>query len=541
MATVSPNLLPPLRIDGGRFRELEVLERLRDYLPAGFDVFHNIALHTLSGGRDCYGEIDIAVLSPAGALLLLEVKAGAVVLRDGGIFKLYGDGESDVARQGRLQRVAMQRRLQEAGLDSTVMSGLVLPDYELGDSQLVSMPRERIIDASRYGQMVSTVRAWLDEARCGADRDALRRLLLNQFSVTPDLAAMRDQLQGAVRRLSDGLATWVPRIEAPSGVYRIQATAGSGKTQLALQLLEDAAGARLQASYVCFNRTLADHVRRLASPKVEVVNFHELCVDHFRRVHGEPDFSPRGFERTTAAYLEASAGFAPSLDLLVIDEAQDFDAAWVASLCSRLRPGGKLYVLEDESQRLYHHEGFELGEAVTIRCSDNFRSPRAICDTINAFGLVAPPVRSLNPYPGELPGIRSYGSDEELLAQTEAAVAALLARGFALADIAVVGGRGRERSALLNRVGIGPWRTRRFTGEYERNGEPRWSEGELLVESVYRYKGQSAPAVVVTEFDFAVLDDAARRRLFVALTRAQMAAELVLSVAAERCLAAAMA
>ena len=76
---------------------------------------------------------------------------------------------------------------------------------------------------------------------------------------------------------------------------------------------------------------------------------------------------------------------------------------------------------------------------------------------------------------------------------------------------------------------------------YDRNGEPRRSEGELLVESVYRYKGQSAPAVVVTEFDFAVLDDAARRRLFVALTRAQMAAELVLSVAAERCLAAAMA
>lgn len=538
MATVSPHLLPPLRIDGGRFRELEVLERLRDHLPAGFDVFHNIALHTLNGGRDCYGEIDIAVLSPAGALLLLEVKAGAVVLRDGGIFKLYGDGESDVARQGRLQRIAMQRRLQEAGLDGTLMSCLVLPDYELGDSQVISMPRERIIDASRYGQMVSTVRAWLDEAQAGADREALRRLLLNQFRVTPDLAAMRDQLQGAGRRLSDGLATWVPRIEAPSGVFRIQATAGSGKTQLALQLLEDAAGAGLHAAYVCFNRTLADHVRRLASPKADVVNFHELCVDHFRRVHGEPEFSPQGFERTTAAYLEASAGFAPSLDLLVIDEAQDFDAAWVASLCSRLRPGGKLYVLEDESQRLYQHEGFELGEAVTVRCSDNFRSPRAICDTINAFALVDPPVRSLNPYPGELPGIRSYGSDEELLAQTEAAVAALLARGFALAAIAVVGGRGRERSALLNRVGIGPWRTRRFTGEYDRNGEPRWSEGELLVESVYRYKGQSAPAVVITEFDFASLDDAARRRLFVALTRAQMAAELVLSVAAERCLAA---
>jgi hypothetical protein len=62
--------------------------------------------------------------------------------------------------------------------------------------------------------------------------------------------------------------------------------------------------------------------------------------------------------------------------------------------------------------------------------------------------------------------------------------------------------------------------------------------GDLLVESVYRYKGQSAPAVVVAEFDFEELDEAARRRLFVALTRAQMAAELVLSARAEQRLAA---
>jgi hypothetical protein len=538
MATISPHLLPPLRTDAGLYRELEVLERLRDYLPEGFEVFHNIALHTLRGGRDSYGEIDIAVLSPAGGLLLMEVKAGPVVLRSGEIFKLYADGECDVARQGHLQRVAMQNRLQEAGLKTLVMSCLVLPDYDLGDSQVISMSRERIIDAARYSEMVSTVRGWLEGVQSQIDREALRRLLLNQFQVTPDFQVMRDQLQGTVRRLSDGLATWVPRIGAPSGVFRIQATAGSGKTQLALQLLDGAAAAGLNASYVCFNRPLADHVRRLASPKVQVVNYHELCFEHYQREHGEPDFSPEAFRRMADAYLAASAGFAPTLDLLVIDEAQDFDAGWVESLCNRLKPGGKLYVLEDDAQRLYQHEGFELGDAVTIRCSDNFRSPRVICDVINALSLVSPQVRGLNPYLGEVPGIRTYGSDDELLAQVEAAVGALLARGFALSDIAIVCGRGREKSALLNRVGIGPWLTRRFTGEYDRNGEPRWSQGELLVDSVYRYKGQSAPAVVIAEFDFAELDEATRRRLFVALTRAQMAAELVLSARAERCLAA---
>jgi len=537
MASMSPQLLPSLRTDAGRFRELDVLERLRDYLPDGFEVFHNLALHTLRGGRDCYGEIDVAVLSPGGALLLMEVKSGPVVLRNGEIFKVYGDGESDVARQGRLQRAAMQNRLQEARLQATVLSCLVLPDYELGDSHVISIPRERIIDAAGYGAMVTTVQGWLAAAGGQVDREALRRLLLNQFRVTPNLEAMREQVLGAVRRLADGLATWVPRVGSPSGVYRIQATAGSGKTQLALQLLGNAAAERLNASYVCFNRSLADHVRRLASPKVTVANFHELCVNHYRRGGGSPDFSPDGFARMADHYVAASRDFVPGLDLLIVDEAQDFDAAWVDSLCSRLKPDGRLYVLEDEAQRLYRQDGFDLDGAVTIECNDNFRSPRAICDLINALALVRPPIRGLNPFHGELPGIRTYGAEDELLAATEAAVAALLERGHAVDDVAVVCGRGREKSALLNRAGIGPWSTRRFTGEYDASGEQRWSKGELLVESVYRFKGQSAPAVVVTEVDFEELDEAARRRLFVALTRAQMAVELVLSERAERALA----
>ncbi len=537
MAALSPSL-PPLRMRAGHFRELDVLECLRDGLPAGFDVFHNIALHTLQGGRDRYGEIDIAVLAPNGALLLMEVKAGDVVLRAGQVVKLYGERECDVAHQVEMQRVAMQRRLQEARIRPALLSCLVLPDYALGDAAVASVPRERIVDAERYGQLAAIVRDWLVQAAPPAhgdvDRDALRRLLLNQFQVTPDLDAMRGHVDGAVRRLADGLATWVPRIEAPSGIFRIQGTAGSGKTQLALRLLEEAMAAGLKACYVCFNRTLADHVRRLAPSRAEVVNYHELCVEHARRGGAEPDFSPDGFRDMAAAYVAASADFAASLDLLVIDEGQDFDADWVQSLCSRLKPDGRLYLLEDEAQRLYRQAPFELPGAVAIRCSDNFRSPRRVCETINALGLVQPPLCAHNPYGGEVPGVRTYRDDAGLLAATEAAVADLLARGFAVEDIAVVCCRGRGRSLLLHRVGIGPHATRRFTGEYGRDGEPRWSDGELLVESVYRYKGQSAPAVVVAEFDFAELDETARRNLFVALTRARMAVELVLSEDAEQ-------
>ncbi len=44
-----------------------------------------------------------------------------------------------------------------------------------------------------------------------------------------------------------------------------------------------------------------------------------------------------------------------------------------------------------------------------------------------------------------------------------------------------------------------------------------------------RFKGQAAPAVVLTECDIAQLDDMNRRLLFVGLTRAQMHLEWVMS------------
>jgi hypothetical protein len=50
-----------------------------------------------------------------------------------------------------------------------------------------------------------------------------------------------------------------------------------------------------------------------------------------------------------------------------------------------------------------------------------------------------------------------------------------------------------------------------------------------MIDSVRRFKGQAAPAVVLTECDFADLDAMTARLLFVGLTRARVHLEWVLS------------
>jgi len=54
----------------------------------------------------------------------------------------------------------------------------------------------------------------------------------------------------------------------------------------------------------------------------------------------------------------------------------------------------------------------------------------------------------------------------------------------------------------------------------------------VLIDSVYRFKGQAAPCVIFTEIDFEALDELTMRKLFVGATRASVKLILVASVRA---------
>jgi hypothetical protein len=357
--------------------------------------------------------------------------------------------------------------------------------------------------------------------------------MLDQLGLQLDVTALSGRLQTQVRAMSGGLATWVPRITAPSGVVRVQATAGSGKTQLALGLLRKAADQCQRSAYVCFNRPLADHLRQIApslAEGVEVATFHQLCWEHA----GRPTEQTLDFAAMTSAYLAEAPQQDADLDLLIIDEMQDMQAAWVEAMLARLKSTGRLYAMDDPDQCLYpDREPIELPDAVLVSCRENHRSPRKLVELINLLELTHEPVEACSPYAGELPGFHTYQHDDRsLVMATTAAVEQCLGKGFAMEDIVVLTWRGLERSSLQLEA-LGPWRLRRFSGRYAASGAPIWSDGQLTIDTVRRFKGQAAKAVVLTEIDFHQVDGAVRAMLLVGLTRACMYMELVLTNAAE--------
>jgi hypothetical protein len=111
------------------------------------------------------------------------------------------------------------------------------------------------------------------------------------------------------------------------------------------------------------------------------------------------------------------------------------------------------------------------------------------------------------------------------------AITRAIGLGFKRSHIALISYRGREHSALSPFTRIGPYSLRAPTGHYDLLGNPVLTEGDILIDSVLRFKGRAAPCVILTEIDFDSLDDKAMRRLFVGATRATMKLTLVVSEA----------
>lgn len=541
MAQLLPDLPPIHAMPLGLMREREVLQQLADGLPREFLVFHNVNWSSVTNGTQCFGELDAVVLAPSGHIVLLEVKAGEVHFSAEGAFKTYHGQVKDVQRQTRIQFSAIKSRLADAVL-SQVRIGqlLVLPDQRV-DTGTVGNPLERIVDARQMPQLCQRVCQALP---LGSEKDPdpalVRRFLENRFELAPDPSTYIGQVARVMTVLSDGLATWVPRIESPQAIYVVQATAGSGKTQLALRLLRDASDRKQRSLYVCFNRSLADHLIQIAPIDSHVCTFHELAIEYLRRNDETSSFNGSDiFNKAVNQFIAGSATQTQDVDVLIIDESQDFQASWVQALLNRLKSNGKLYLMGDSDQALYERDSFELSEAITIRSSDNFRSPHQVTAVMNALRLTSTPLVARSAFAGTFPGFHSYGkSDPGGLRATERVLKELLTQGFDTSHIALLSYAGRERSKILAIDQLAGVNLRKFTGQYDKAGNALWSTGSLLADSVYRFKGQSAPVVVFCEIDFELLTDRERKKLFVGMSRAQLRLECIVSARAEQALVA---
>ncbi len=531
--------------DGMHAAEARTLVRLRDGLSDRYIVYHGVHWARAQSGGSAYGEIDFIVVNPYGHLLAIEQKDTQIVVTPTDIFARYGSARSagtqdksittQVNRNLNALRTQFSRRYPGRTLQIDHL--LYLPTARLAGSLPSSVDPSRVIDAEGDTDLIATIESLLEgQAETWSD-DRLEDLpridefLSQRVGAAPHIGLLGRSAREFTTRLSGGLSTWVSRLSMQPWRLRVRGTAGSAKTQLALQALQQAHSAGQRALYVCFNRPLADAMKLLAPQAENVVTFHELArlVD---QSSGGPaiDFSrPDVFAQLAQRFIDLSPELADTFDTLIIDEGQDFEPAWVYSLLAMARKDARLLWLEDPEQALYERAPVALPGWVSLSSPVNYRSPQLLVEFINWLALTDETVEAGSAVLGFDPKWHVYAHSESPLKATEAALTALIAEGYSPENIAVLSFQGQNRSVLAGEGGpthLAGIAVRRQAG-YDAEGQAKWSAGPLLVDTVNRFKGQAADAVVITEVDFEELGERERRRLFVALTRARLQAVLV--------------
>ena len=523
--------------------ELATLLALKEELSDQYCIFHGVHWTKIEEDAAVYGEIDFLILNPYGKILAIEQKETAIEKnKQGELVAIYSraDGQrkekkihSQVARNIQSLRQEFSKRFMSQSLHIEHL--LYLPTAKIDGELPANLALGRIVDSTEAKYLPEIVRKILEDNPIPAGRDVADALTIQEFlsekaNVVPQMGVLGRSAKEMTTRLSSGLSEWAERLEfAPFRLW-VQGTAGSGKTQLALKELRLAKANNQTAMYICFNRPLVDAMKLSAPEPNNCMTFHELA-DLLSKQHGqEIDYQEEGVFPKLAQYLvENIFLLKDQLDVLVIDEGQDFERSWADALITMVKDVGRIIWLEDPSQDLYGRWQTNWPDWVKISSPINYRSPQRLVNLMNALGLTDDHLEAGNGYAGMIPTIEPYQDGMEIEA-TENAIKDLIAEGYDLESIAVLSYRGAATSKVLssNVTELASLKVKKFTG-YDSRGRTTWSGGQIFVDTLFRFKGQCADAIVLTEIDFDEWTENVKRRLFVGLSRARLAVSLVLT------------
>lgn len=516
--------------------------KLLQQLPDDYVVVHGAHWVKLQKHYLISRELDFCVVTPAGGLIVIEQKNGYLIQRDGRFFKRYdSDGEKDVSSQLLQARDQLMNQYNKATGDQLYCDVLLYcPDHRVDGSYAGGLPQNRVVDKQRAPQLLSILQSMNGGAPADPERRrGLVRFLLGHFNLRMDVGQSLRLGDHYYAHFTEELGEQVRQIEFTPWCLRLQASAGAGKTQLAARFLEEAAQAGQRAIYLCFNRPLADRMRNILDARVHIETRDSL-TDHFLRSQGiTPDYG-RGqeadFARLRTQVMDTAIPADWRFDLIIVDEGQDFsedDAQFFLYFMHEDTHCTRLLWMEDPLQNIYGRVSGGSICPVTLRSQRDFRSPTHVLDFSLAYLGLTTPILAMNPIAGIRPQVHVYRSLEEQKQFLKQAVTHALDQGCPLEDIVIISMKGLEHHLLHDEAYLDVWSLRRFTGRYTPEGVQIWSEGDLTLETIYRFKGQQAAWVIVIDID-GDWTERQQRKLYCALTRSTYSATLLIHANTEQ-------
>lgn len=538
MANIVPSDLSRLSLSGAHKAELKTLQMLKTELPNDFTVFHGVHWSREYEAWTHFGEIDFVVLNRSGALLFIEQKNGGLEETDNGLVKRYGTEAKNVVQQTHRSIDKVREKfhwLHGKGRPLEVDYLIYCPDYQVKQVNAAGLNAERVVDAAAKDGLAQRIQAILGPGTPTRDGwyEKVEDFFYQTFDLVPDIHTHIGAQERQFVRQSGALADILTNLEMEPFRLKISGTAGSGKSLFARRFLDREVSSNRKVLLVCYNRPLADRIRESVADAGTVNTFYGFC-DEFLNAQGEQlDYSsmmsdPGFWPRVQEQVLAQEIGDEDKYDTLIVDEGQDFEQEWFEILQIFLREEANILWLEDADQNLQEKPPVALAGFVRYSSPVNYRSPESIARFINNT-LPIPFVQG-NDLPGLGVVVHDYQDANEQPKIVGKIVLQLMRHGFAQEDIVVLTCRGAQKSVFSEIDQVGSVQLRHFTGEYDQDGHQVMTKGQLVFDSVYRFKGQEAPAIILVDVDPDTKHlTRAERLLYCGMTRATVRLELVVN------------
>jgi hypothetical protein len=408
----------------GRTAERRAWEVLRDQLPADAALLHSVTMIE----RAAEHEADLIVGWPDVGIAVIEVKGGHVSRRDGRWYQSSrGDThpiKKDPVVQAQDCKHVLHRLLAQHGSEAATARSahlVAFPFTSIGPGwSYAGCTRDMILARSDLPAAAEQIRTAIDRHGAGhapltaAGLESLLEVLEGQLPGQTSLLSWAEENEAYVDQLTRDQAK-VARILRMQRRLKVIGSAGTGKTWLALEHARLLAASGERVALVCYSRGLARFLQQMTAhwPPTHrpayVGLFHTLPLAWGADPPPEdPDSvaSSTYYEEllpTQMGELAAHLNEDEKFDAIIVDEAQDFSAAWwpPTLACLRDQHTGGLYAFLDEAQRVFERYGEVPIPLPPIVLDENIRNTKQIAQVFGSLGqeqaryrgMEGPPVR----------------------------------------------------------------------------------------------------------------------------------------------------
>ncbi|QWD96257.1 NERD domain-containing protein [Polynucleobacter sp. MG-6-Vaara-E2] len=542
--------------------EARFYEACRDQLSSDFVVIHSAGwLYKDARGRLKEGEADFIILTPTAGIYVVEVKGGGISFdpangkwsskdRNG-----YQHEIKDPFRQASSERHALLDQLngspewrQWKGERVSLGHSVFFPD--IADSANIVGP-ERPRELIGISVDLKSLTSWLDrlikfwrqngETPLGSQGvKILEKFLTKPIEVRPAFVATIDDAEVQRIRLTNNQAK-VLRIIGGRTRAVISGGAGTGKTLIAVEKAKYFASNGLKTLLLCYNRPLADSLALALQdqPLLAVLDFHQLCDRRIRQAKGS---TGRDLLKEAAEAYPGNSSFHlygvqmpyalalsnelldEKFDAIVIDEAQDFSDEYWFGIEELLKDVNKsyLYIFIDQNQEIYkRHGNLPVTEApyhLTANCRNTIPIHRLAYNFYKGEVVDEPELQGPN---AQLLAINDQDSQVKEILNTLAKWTSDDA--IKPVDIVIlITGQDKEMAykALEHEASL--------HGVKLSFGNHARRSNQVLVDSVYRFKGLESSAVILWVGD-EVFDSKETELIYVGISRAKTLLSVVAS------------